>query len=481
MDLGERDIMMNLTNGLAEFMQLENHKELFGLKATRKMSELFNDCTLQYSPRHLLPIMPPKQQIRFREQAMIAAKKNKSAVYIHIPFCKQRCSYCNFCGYPSDLAIQEEYVDLLCQELSLIEDFEYYQSQMISAVFIGGGSPSALNEDQLERLLSKIRKVFLLESGCEFTFESNITDFNEAKLAICLKYGVNRFSFGVQTFSTDLRRKLGRLAEQKVIVEKLKSLAQTGVNVIVDLIYGLPGQTMEDWQKDLEFLLQCNVTGVDLYKLQRFPHSILEEKLKTRAYPPCPAADERMKLYERGASYLQENAWQQLSCCHFTCGEKDKSLYNKLAKNGSDIFAFGAGAGGSIGELEYIQVRDLNAYKKKVEKQEKPFAMVFQRDHFSSLFAKISGQLDCGYLDLDGLEKSYAIELKPGLLPYMKLWENQGLCISKNNDIMLTTHGKYWMRWIARFILCGLQYAIYGAENSQNKQMSMMSEMMNLR
>lgn len=83
MDLGERDIMMNLTNGLAEFMQLENHKELFGLKATRKMSELFNDCTLQYSPRHLLPIMPPKQQIRFREQAMMAAKKIK-ARYIYI-------------------------------------------------------------------------------------------------------------------------------------------------------------------------------------------------------------------------------------------------------------------------------------------------------------------------------------------------------------------------------------------------------------
>ena len=138
-------------------------------------------------------------------------------------------------------------------ELEQMRNMHYLKTAEIQAVFLGGGTPGTLTKEQLSSILQKVRQVLPLSSDCEITVESSIYDMDEEKLAACIENGANRFSFGVQTFATDLRRQLGRPDTCEEVVRKLKLFAATGTKVIIDLIYGLPGQTKELLQRDLQF------------------------------------------------------------------------------------------------------------------------------------------------------------------------------------------------------------------------------------
>lgn len=137
----------------------------------------------------------------------------------------------------------EEYVQALLAELDFLQQQGVFAKQRPEAVFFGGGTPSVLNPAQITALLNKIHSVASLADDCEVTFESSIYDLSADKLAACIAGGVNRFSFGVQAFDTHLRRSLGRLNAKEEVTAKLEEVAAKDVKVIIDLIYGLNGQT----------------------------------------------------------------------------------------------------------------------------------------------------------------------------------------------------------------------------------------------
>lgn len=185
-------------------------------------------------------------------------------VYIHIPFCKQKCLYCDFPSYGGILRYKEAYVDALCREIGASP----YGGAVVDTVYFGGGTPSLLSTAEAVRIMTAVRKTFTVVPEAEVTFEGNPESLNGAYAADLAAAGVNRLSFGVQTFDDRLLRSLGRAHTAAMAREAVTAAVAGGIkNISVDLMYGLPGQTTDDVAASVRRLLQLPVVHASVYSL----------------------------------------------------------------------------------------------------------------------------------------------------------------------------------------------------------------------
>ena len=185
------------------------------------------------------------------QQTSLTGKKR--LIYIHIPFCDTHCQFCGFYQNLLRKSDTEAYIESLLTEIKLEMNNPALQAASIHAVYFGGGTPSALPAGQLGRVITLLKQSLPLAPDCEITIEGRITDFDEARTDSYIDAGANRFSIGIQTFDTAIRQKLGRIATGEQIIETFERIARKdSVALVCDLMFGLPGQTPQSWQKDLE-------------------------------------------------------------------------------------------------------------------------------------------------------------------------------------------------------------------------------------
>lgn len=186
------------------------------------------------------------------------------ALYVHIPFCYSKCAYCDFLSFPKTNQRQiDDYLLALEFELQNIKIM-----QPVTSIFIGGGTPSILSIEQLQKLLSMITKYICLDKNVEFTIEANPGTVTKEKLACMKEFQINRISFGVQTFQEQLRRDLGRMHTVEQAIESIQLAQQAGFqNINVDLMLGLAGQTERMLEQSIEQAIQLNVTHISAYAL----------------------------------------------------------------------------------------------------------------------------------------------------------------------------------------------------------------------
>ena len=166
----------------------------------------------------------------------------------------------------------QAYTKALVRELEADQDSDLVQSHPVNAVYLGGGTPTTLESNDLKLVLETVRRCLPLANDCEITVEGRASDLTDEKIQACLKGGANRFSIGVQTFDTDIRTGVGRLADRQTVMESLLRLKQTNhAAIIIDLIFGLPEQTMTIWEKDVDTFLDLELDGVDLISLSVSP------------------------------------------------------------------------------------------------------------------------------------------------------------------------------------------------------------------
>ena len=205
-------------------------------------------------------------------------------IYVHIPFCISRCSFCGFYRNRADDATIEEYVKRLLVEIDRVADEGVFTHKPVDVVYFGGGTPTALTADQLRRTVGRLHERFNIAHDCEFTIEGRLFAFDDERVRACLESGVSRFSFGVQSFETDLRRSLGRRLSQEETLSRLsdiKNICGDKITLVADLIYGLPGQTQADWmEKNVKTThLESALDAVDLYSLKVIPGMALAKRL----------------------------------------------------------------------------------------------------------------------------------------------------------------------------------------------------------
>ncbi|MHC1747527.1 MAG: radical SAM family heme chaperone HemW [Cellulosilyticaceae bacterium] len=190
----------------------------------------------------------------------------KIGLYVHIPFCHSKCHYCDFLSFTNE-GLEESYTDALVKEL------EHYGEKLknkhtIKSIFIGGGTPTVLPPFLLDRICSAITRCFRLEKDVEWTIEANPGTIKEAHVAVFKRYPVNRISLGLQASQEHLLKKIGRIHTFKEWEESIRLLKEGGIeNINTDLMFALPGQTLEDWKKTLEVVTMYDIQHISAYAL----------------------------------------------------------------------------------------------------------------------------------------------------------------------------------------------------------------------
>ena len=378
------------------------------------------------------------------------------SVYVHFPFCISRCLFCGFYmyGYSEEKVIK--YIEALTEEIKKGKDLPVVSSRPIQAVYLGGGSPSALPPHLVEKLLDSLRRYLPLANDVEITMETRVIDITPDKVSAWFSNGVTRVSVGVQSFETEIRQRMGRKASRKEILAALELLvSQDKAPVIVDLIYGLPGQNLESWEKDLRTLIEeTNVQGVDVYQLNIYRGGLLAraiEEGKVQAPADIPGQAEMFAL---AREMLLSHGFRRLSVCHFARDTRERNIYNRLAKAGATCIPFGCGAGGRIKGYSFFQEGDFGGYIEKVKQNQKPIAAGFKFGQKAGLLWALAGRIDELNLNLRDLGRKHGEDIEILFKPLLKQWERVGLVeLLPDGRVIFTPAGEFWSTTLAQRLI----------------------------
>lgn len=273
------------------------------------------------------------------------------SIYIHIPFCKSICSYCDFCKMIYNSNWANTYLDELKKEINT-----YYEDDEIKSIYIGGGTPSSLNNEELKKLF-EIIETFKLIKNCEITFEMNVNDINDEICRILKDNMVNRISVGIESFDQMNLKFLNRKHTMKEINNKINLLKLYNFNNInVDLIYALPIETFTTFKKDLNKILKLNVNHISTYSLIIEENTVLyNNKVKN--------IEEELdyKMYQYICKTLRKKGYIHYEVSNFA-KEGYESIHNLTYWYNDEYYGFGLGASGYINGVRYDNTRSLNKY-----------------------------------------------------------------------------------------------------------------------
>lgn len=365
--------------------------------------------------------------------------------YVHIPFCANHCLFCGFYRNAYTLLAAGEYVDLVIRDIEREAEYAAATSEEITAIYLGGGTPSALTAAELSRLLLTLRRHLPVAADCEITVEGRIIHFDDEKVVACLEAGANRFSIGVQSFDTEVRRRQGRRASREDAIAFLEGLKRhDGAAIVIDLMYGLPGQTLEVWQRDLATAAAIAPDGIDLYGLNLIPGTPLFSAIQAGKFATAPGLADLGRYYRIGSDFLNERSWRQVSNNHWARTSLERNRYNRMIKEAADCLAYGSGAGGSLGNLSFGLAGDLPMFSKAVLAGQKPIGILASSDSLRHLRGLIIGNLEMGRLDLLALDRAAGQALSLDLRPLLEQWSSAGLLTVSETAIDLTVAGRFW-------------------------------------
>ena len=282
---------------------------------------------------------------------MVSYMSKVDAVYIHIPFCNYICAYCDFCKIFYNKEYVNRYLDALEQEI-----INNYKGEVITSLYIGGGTPSSLDLEELEKLL-KTLKIFNLSKDCEITFESNADSLSLDKIKLLKDFGVNRVSLGVETINKKLQDVLERRTSKDNVINCINNLKRVGItNINVDLIYAIKGETLEDLNNDLEFLLSLDVPHISTYSL------IIEDntKLKIKGIKNIDKVIDR-DMYDLISKTLKNNNYIHYEISNFSY-DGFMTKHNLKYWRNLEYYGFGVGASGYIDNIRYTNTRSITNY-----------------------------------------------------------------------------------------------------------------------
>ena len=251
---------------------------------------------------------------------------DKISLYIHIPFCAQKCLYCDFPSFARKDHLRKAYIEALNKEIISLR--EKHNNLEINTIFIGGGTPSVLEANELECLLKEVAKLNMAKD-IEYSMECNPGNLTEEKLEVMKKYGVNRISMGLQAKQDNLLKGLGRIHNYKTFKENYLLAKKVGFNNInVDLMFGLPNQRLNEWEETLREIISLEPAHISAYSLiieegTAFYNLYENDKLK------LPTEEEERKMYHLAKKILEENGFNQYEISNYA--KEGKECRHNLA------------------------------------------------------------------------------------------------------------------------------------------------------
>ena len=287
----------------------------------------------------------------------------ETSLYIHIPFCKQKCLYCDFPSYAGKEKFMEEYIEALNKEI--LNKADQY---IINSIFIGGGTPSYLKDSSLRSLLITLNKLNLKEN-LDFTMECNPGTLSREKLEIMKKYNINRISIGLQSTKNSILKEIGRIHSYEEFKNNYFLAREIGFNNInVDFMFGLPKQKLKDWKESLEEIVKLEPEHISAYSLI-IEEGTLFHKLYEKDKLELPEENQEREMYLCTKQILNEYGYHQYEISNFSKQGKE-CFHNKVYWECKEYLGLGVSASSFIDNNRIKNIDDIQAYIMKINNNE---------------------------------------------------------------------------------------------------------------
>lgn len=283
----------------------------------------------------------------------------KLGIYIHIPFCKRKCAYCDFISFSNKTKLIEKYIKALKTEIEKCKINK--GNYIVKTIYIGGGTPSFIESKYIVEILNNIKKKFNISEEAEITIEINPGTVDEQKLKDYYNSGINRISFGLQSTRSELLKLLGRIHSYSSFLEGYNLARKIGFkNINVDLMIGLPVQTLEDVKKDLERIIELKPEHISVYSLIVEKETKIEEKIKNKELY-LPSEELERKMYWAVKKKLEEAGYVHYEISNFAkLGNESK--HNLSCWNQEEYLGFGIAAHSYVDNIRYSNTIDFEEY-----------------------------------------------------------------------------------------------------------------------
>jgi oxygen-independent coproporphyrinogen-3 oxidase len=375
------------------------------------------------------------------------------SMYINIPFCDWICHFCPYTKYKTPKKVERisSYVSCLKKELNMYAATEYIKNSQIGAIYFGGGTPTILSAEDLGDLLDYCHKLFNLSKAAEITIEGSPVNFSYEKLLHIKKCGANRISLGLQSFDNKTLKMLGIPSKSETIFDCIENARKAGIkNINADLIYALPGQTLNSWKKDIQIALNAKPYSLSLLPLALVPKTPLFVKVKRGKFPQPPGLEEEYGMYQYAVETLTKNGYLQNCAVDFAL-EGQESKHIELYYSAVDAIAIGAGAYGYINRCMYVNTLSINNYINLVNQGNFPVAYIGRANTLQKrMERKMILNLKLMKVEKQEFKQLFDKEVEecfPEIIADMK---EKGVLENDENQVRLTPAGIFWTNNLCR-------------------------------
>lgn len=328
-------------------------------------------------------------------------------IYVHIPFCKHKCYYCDFISYVNKENLVERYVNVLIKEITDVAtgnklDYENGIDELfkVNTIYIGGGTPSFIESKHIVNIIGKIKKYFKVNENAEITIEVNPGTVDENKLKDYFKVGINRLSIGLQSTNDNLLKEIGRIHTYKVFLDTYTLARKVGFrNINTDLIIGLPKQTIEDVEKSVKDLINLNLEHISVYSLILEEGTVLEKQVRSGKLK-LPEDEEERKMYWKVKSMLEENGYNHYEISNFA-KHGYESQHNLDCWKQKEYVGFGAAAHSYTNGVRYSNIENIEEYIENYENDRIADNFVFHEKQTHNM--KVKEYMMLGLRKLNGI------------------------------------------------------------------------------
>lgn len=371
-----------------------------------------------------------------------------AGIYIHIPFCRQACFYCNF-HFSTSLRYKNELIAALLKEIEMAPPISKLQ---IETIYFGGGTPSLLAEEDVESILKKINSQFIISPGAEITLEANPDDITENKLAEWKETGITRLSIGIQSFFDEDLKWMNRAHNAGQAVNSLQSAVRHFNNITIDLIYGTPGLTNEKWKQNVQRAIDLGIPHLSCYALTVEPKTPLQKMIqqhKSADIEPGKQSEQFMLLMQ----WMEKEGYEHYEISNFA-KPGFRSRHNSSYWQGKNYFGFGPSAHSYDGASRWWNVSNNNLYIESINKNIIPF----EKEELT-ITQKINEYIMTSLrtsegMNLKNIKKIAEVNgqwsmVNEQLFKKSRKYIEQGLMIQEDDKLILTKEGKLFADGIA--------------------------------
>lgn len=380
-------------------------------------------------------------------------------VYVHTPFCIQRCAYCYYKTINLQASEKEQrierYVRALCREIELASEHYHLRQRPVISVYFGGGTPTLLNEEQIERIATTLRGNLTIDNP-EFTVEAEPVTLSEGKARTLKKLAVNRISMGVQSFNDEIIARSNRLDNERKALKAVNIAKSTQAVINIDLMSGLAGETQASWAHSVERAISTEVESITIYKTELYTNTPYYKDIRNQELT-LPSETEELEFMQYAMDQLEPAGYQPWSFYTYAKAGGHQHVYATSTFMGDDCYAFGVSAFGKLGETLFQNTNDEHKYVELLESDQLPVIRGHRLSSLDKMIREVVLGMKLVRFDLRRFQKRHGFRLEALCASTLGQLQADDFIALSEDEIKLTAkgilHGDYVGKSLARSLM----------------------------